>query len=129
MQQTRIVVLGGGYSGVMAAGRLAAKLHGKPVEVTLVNAAPDFVQRIRFHQLAANQSPQKIAFSDFFKGTGVKFIQGKVTQINPQGHSLTLQNTSNAPQSLTYDYLVYALGSYIDTTSVPGVQEYALSLS
>ena len=42
MQQSRIVVLGGGYSGVMAAGRLAAKLHGKPVEITLVNAAPDF---------------------------------------------------------------------------------------
>lgn len=129
MQQTRIVVLGGGYSGVMAAGRLAAKLHSKPVEITLVNAAPDFVQRIRFHQLAANQSPQKIAFSDFFKGAGVKFIQGKVTRINPQGHSLTLQNANGTPQSLAYDYLVYALGSYIDTTSVPGVREYALSLS
>ena len=38
MQQLRIVVLGGGYSGLMAAGRLARKLRGKSVELTLVNA-------------------------------------------------------------------------------------------
>jgi NADH dehydrogenase len=128
MQQSRIVVLGGGYSGIMAAGRLAIKLHGKPVEITLVNAAPDFVQRIRFHQLAANQSPAKIPLGKLLKASGIKFIQAKVTQINPQSHSLTLQNADGTTQPLVYDYLIYALGSYVDTSRVPGVQEYALSL-
>lgn len=128
MQQSHIVVIGGGYSGVMAAGRLALKLRGKRTEITLVSAAADFVQRIRFHQLAANQSPLKIAFTQLLKGTGVKFVQAKVTGINPQNHSLTLQNPNGANQSLTYDYLVYALGSFIDTSSVPGAAEYAMSL-
>ena len=43
MQQTHIVVLGGGYSGVMAAGRLAAKLHGKPGDTILIKATDDFM--------------------------------------------------------------------------------------
>lgn len=128
MQNSRIVIVGGGYSGLMAARRLALKLHRQPVEITLVNAAPDFVQRIRFHQLAAHQSPTKIPLGKMLKGAGVNFIQAKVTQMNPQSYSLTLQNANGTTQALAYDYLIYALGSYIETTRVPGVQEYALSL-
>ncbi len=124
MQKTRIVVLGGGYSGLMAAGRLASKLHEQSAEITLVNAAPEFVQRIRFHQLAANQSPIKISLSKMLNGKGVNFIQARVTGINPQTRSLTLENT----EPLNYDYLVYALGSYVDPTSIPGAAEYAMSL-
>jgi len=128
MEKSRIVVLGGGYSGVMAAGRLATKLHGKAAEITLVNAAPEFIQRIRLHQLAADQSPEKIPLSKMFKGTGVNFIQARATAINPQAHTLTLQAPNGASQSKTYDYLVYALGSYVDTSRVPGASEYAMSL-
>ncbi len=125
MHKKHIVVLGGGYSGVMAAGRLSRKLRGQSVEITLVNAASEFVQRIRFHQLAANQSPDKIAFSKLLKGRDINFIQARVTAINPQSHTLTLQNA----QPLNYDYLVYALGSHIDTARVPGAAENAMSLN
>jgi NADH dehydrogenase FAD-containing subunit len=53
--QHRIVVLGAGYSGAIAAGRLAKRLHREEVTVTLVNAEPDFVERVRMHQLATGQ--------------------------------------------------------------------------
>ncbi|MBA3873432.1 MAG: FAD-dependent oxidoreductase [Anaerolineae bacterium] len=128
MQKTRIVVLGGGYSGVMAAGRLASNLRGKPVEITLVNAAPEFVQRIRFHQLAANQSPYRVAFSQFFKGKGVEFIQARATAIQPDTNTITLNLMNGQAQTISYDYLVYALGSFVDTSRVPGAAEYAMSL-
>lgn len=51
----RIVVLGAGYAGAITAGRLAKRLHRDDVEITLVNADPDFVERIRLHQLATGQ--------------------------------------------------------------------------
>jgi len=51
----RIVILGAGYAGASAAGRLARRLHGDDVEITLVNAEPDFVERVRMHQLATGQ--------------------------------------------------------------------------
>ncbi len=128
MKKTRIVVLGGGYSGVMAAGRLAHKLRGQSSDITLVNAAPDFVQRIRFHQLAAHQAPDRIPLTEMLKGTGVKFTQSRVTRIDPRGHELTLQDSTGNNQMLQYDYLVYALGSFVDTSKVPGVAEYAMTL-
>src|SRR5258708_33050624 len=51
-KQSRIVILGAGYAGMIAAMRLAKKTHH--AAITLVNASPDFVERIRLHQLAAN---------------------------------------------------------------------------
>ena len=51
----RIVVLGAGYAGAYAAGTLARRLSPADTEITVVNAEPDFVQRLRLHQLAAGQ--------------------------------------------------------------------------
>ncbi|MGC5410726.1 oxidoreductase, partial [Streptomyces sp. DT225] len=47
MQQHRIIVLGAGYAGAIAAGRVARRLRREDVTVTLVNAEPDFVERVR----------------------------------------------------------------------------------
>lgn len=48
MSTIEVVVLGGGYAGVMAANRLTRR---RDVVVTLVNAREEFVERIRLHQL------------------------------------------------------------------------------
>jgi NADH dehydrogenase FAD-containing subunit len=45
---TEVVVIGGGYAGVMAANRLTQRDH---VTVTLINPRPSFVERLRLHQL------------------------------------------------------------------------------
>ena len=50
-----VVVLGGGYAGVLAAVRLAGRARRR-AEVTLLDAKPEFVQRLRLHQVAAGQS-------------------------------------------------------------------------
>jgi NADH dehydrogenase len=128
MKPTRIVILGGGYAGIIAARRLAYKTHGQPVTITLVNAADHFVERIRHHQLAANQPLPKHPMSRMLKGTNVHFTQGWVKHIAPGAQSLTIE-TADATQSLSYDYLIYALGSFVDTSRVPGVAEYALTVS
>ncbi|PWI05651.1 oxidoreductase [Streptomyces sp. NWU339] len=45
---THVVVIGGGYAGVMAANRLTLR---DDVTVTLINPRADFVHRVRLHQL------------------------------------------------------------------------------
>ncbi len=58
-QTTRVIVIGGGYAGVLAANRL----QGTPgVAVTLVNPRPEFVERIRLHQLAAGNHTATAAY-------------------------------------------------------------------
>ena len=47
-QTPRIVVIGGGYAGVLAANRLRRR---PGLDITLVNPRPQFVERIRLHQL------------------------------------------------------------------------------
>ena len=47
----RVVVIGGGYAGMLAANHLRhARRLGQP-DITLVNPRPKFVERIRLHQL------------------------------------------------------------------------------
>ncbi|WP_254812089.1 tryptophan 7-halogenase [Streptomyces cavourensis] len=71
-RQHRIVVIGAGYAGAIAAGRLARRLRREDVAITLVNAEPDFVERVRMHQLAVGQELRPRPFSEMFAGTGVR---------------------------------------------------------
>ncbi|MDF6019914.1 FAD-dependent oxidoreductase [Streptomyces sp. JH34] len=122
--QHRIIVLGAGYTGAVAAGRLARRLHADDVAITLVNAEPDFVERVRMHQLAAGQDLRPRPFSEMFAGTGVELRLAKVTGIDVDTRTVTVTDAHGA-QELTYDSLVYALGSGWNTQGVPGTAEHA----
>ncbi|MEW2139095.1 FAD-dependent oxidoreductase [Streptomyces sp. NPDC005409] len=128
--QHRIVVLGAGYTGAVAAGRLAKRLHQQDVTLTLVNPEPDFVERVRLHQLAAGQDLRPRPFSEVFAGTGVELKLAKVTAVDVDRKTVTVVPTggraSGAEQEeLEYDTLVYALGSGWNDGGVPGVAEHA----
>ncbi|MEM7028872.1 MAG: FAD-dependent oxidoreductase [Chloroflexota bacterium] len=127
-QQTNVIILGGGYAGMMAALRLAGKVKKRNVQLTLINGQSQFVERIRLHQKAANQSLPHRSYTRFLSGTNIQFVQGLAAKIDPQAKMITVQSDKEV-QMMVYDYLVYALGSTVDTTSVPGVAQYAESLA
>ncbi|THA70904.1 oxidoreductase [Streptomyces sp. A0642] len=123
-QQHRIIVLGAGYSGAIAAGRLAKRLRREDVALTLVNAEPDFVERVRMHQLAVGQELRPRPFSEMFAGTGVSLKYAKVTGIDADRRTVTVADAEST-EELAYDTLVYALGSGWSTQGVPGADEHA----
>ncbi|MEV3852938.1 FAD-dependent oxidoreductase [Streptomyces sp. NPDC050095] len=139
--QHRIIVLGAGYTGAIAAGRLAKRLRPEDVTITLVNAEPDFVERVRMHQLAVGQDLRPRPFREMFAGTGVELKQATVTSVDPDNKTVTVQIPTTAPKELTdgttkgitkgiteelpYDTLVYALGSGWNPQAVPGTTAYA----
>ncbi|MYW68799.1 FAD-dependent oxidoreductase [Streptomyces sp. SID8379] len=125
MQQHRIVVLGAGYTGATAAGRIAKRLHRDDVDITLVNAEPDFVERVRMHQLATGQELRTRPFAEMFAGTGVRLKLAQVTAIDADRKTVTVEATGAGEESLAYDTLVYALGSGWDDQGVPGVDRHA----
>ena len=127
-QPTHIVILGAGYAGMLAALRLANQTRRVPVEITLINAAPHFVERIRLHQVIVGQTLKQHPIAGFLKGTGIRFIQAKVTAIAPESHTLTLQTPDGATQTMSYDTLVYALGSQTNTALIPGAAQHAVTL-
>jgi NADH dehydrogenase FAD-containing subunit len=126
--QHRIVVLGAGYAGAIAAGRLARRLRREDVSITLVNAEPDFVERVRMHQLAVGQDLRPRPFSEMFAGTGVELRLAKVTGVDVDRRTVTVvdaNGTEGREGELSYDTLVYALGSGWNDQGVPGTAEHA----
>jgi NADH dehydrogenase len=116
-----IVVLGAGYSGLVAA-KLAARRTGSPV--TLVNARETFVERVRMHQLASGQQLPERSLKDLLAGTGISFITSEIVRIDASRRSVVLTD-----RELEYDVLIYALGSRADLTSVPGAAEHAYTVA
>ena len=102
-ESTEVVVIGGGYAGVMAANRMTGR---DGVSVTLINARPHFVERIRLHQMVAGTHG---AVADYGKvlNPRVRLLTDTVTRIDAADRAVVLAGGS----TLRYDYLVYAVGS------------------
>ncbi|MFI6538687.1 NAD(P)/FAD-dependent oxidoreductase [Nonomuraea sp. NPDC050547] len=122
----RIVVLGAGYAGAYAAGILARRLSPSDTEITVVNAVPDFVQRMRLPQLVAGQEVEAPKLADIFAGTGIRLRLARVTAIDPERQVITM---SDGAGGLGYDTLVHALGSHGDVEGAPGVAEHAFDVA
>ncbi|MFJ9926974.1 NAD(P)/FAD-dependent oxidoreductase [Streptomyces misionensis] len=127
--QHRIIVLGAGYTGAIAAGRIARRLRREDVAITLVNAEPDFVERVRLHQLAAGQDLRPRPLDAMFAGTGVALKLAKVTGVDVDRKLVTVADARGAREELPYDSLVYALGSTGHDQGVPGVAEHAYDVA
>src|SRR3954447_2755340 len=105
----RIVVLGAGYAGAYVAGTLARRLSPSDTEITVVNAEPDFVQRLRLHQLAAGQEIEAPQLADVFVGTGIRLRLARVTAVDPERQVVAVADAdADGGGELGYDTLLYA---------------------
>jgi NADH:quinone reductase (non-electrogenic) len=120
----KIVVLGAGYAGMMALTSLIARTQRREdVQLTLVNPSDRFTERLRLHQVAAGRPVAELRIPEMLEGTGVALINGWVTGIDAAARIVRVDDE----RVLTYDTLVYALGSVTDT-AVPGADEHAYTL-
>ncbi|TDC97725.1 FAD-dependent oxidoreductase [Actinomadura sp. 7K507] len=124
----RIVVLGSGYAGAYVAGNLARRMSPADIEITVVNAVPDFVQRQRLNQLAAGREIEAPKLTDVFAGTGIRLRLARVTAVDPERRVVAVADADGGGE-VGYDTLVYALGSHVAGQSVPGVAEHAFDVA
>ena len=125
--RVRVVVLGAGYGGLLAAIRLAGK--SQYADVTLVGETDSFVERVRLHQYAANQKVNRRRIADILKGTRISLLRGTAQSLDLEAHRVRVFDAAtDQTEIVTYDYLMLAVGSTTNLDGVAGVRDHAYSL-
>ncbi|GAA1566624.1 FAD-dependent oxidoreductase [Actinomadura kijaniata] len=119
--RTEVVVIGGGYAGVLAANRLTGR---DDVAVTLVNPRSAFVERIRLHQLVAGSDDAVVDYADVLSER-VELVVDTATGIDREARTVSLAGGG----TVGYDYLIYAVGSRGGAPEVPGADRFAYPIA
>jgi NADH dehydrogenase FAD-containing subunit len=101
----RILVVGAGYAGTIAANRLARKV--KAAEITVINPRPDFVERVRLHERIAGTGAATTPLTSMLSD-GIATRIGTVDKIGDG------QATLGDGASLDFDHLFLAVGSTVE---------------
>nr|WP_207952273.1 NAD(P)/FAD-dependent oxidoreductase [Paenibacillus turpanensis] len=123
----RIVILGGGYGGLLSALTARKYLSPREASITLVNRTSTHQIITELHRLAAgNISEQAIALplEKLLKGKSIDLVVRGVDSIAPDQNTVQLEGGS----TLSYDVLVAALGSETAFFGIPGLQENSFTL-
>lgn len=120
MATTRIVVLGGGIGGQVAATRLQQKLRGK-AQITLIERSPEYVFTPSLLWLMVGKRSPRTITRDFgrLQRRGVDVRHATVTGIDTESQTV---HTDTGDEG--YDYLVVALGARMDSAAVAGLAEH-----
>ncbi len=124
-QKTRVVIVGGGYAGTLAANHLR---QNPDVDITLINKRAVFVERIRLHQLVADTHAATVDYGTLL-GNGIRLVVDNAEHIDTGARRILLASGDE----LAYDYLIYAVGSTgaipAMLSKVPGAVEFAHSVA
>lgn len=100
----KVVVVGAGYAGTMAANRLAKR--AKSTEITVLNQRPEFVERVRLHQQVAGTGRVAAPLGSVLRD-GIDWRVGTVDKVGDGSVVLT------DGQVIGFDYAVLAVGSTV----------------
>lgn len=121
-----VLILGGGFSGVVAAEELGLRL-GREHRITLVARRSQFIFYPALVRLAFGEcEPDDVSFDvrAAMLERRVNFIEAEVARVAPDERRVYLTGGEMSGE-LGYDYLIYALGRRLATERVPGFFEHA----
>lgn len=122
-----ILILGGGYGGLLSAMTARKHLSAAEATITVVNRFPTHQIITELHRLAVgNLSEGNVALSleKLLKGKEIDLCIDTVESIKPEEKRVTLASG----KAYSYDLLVIALGSETAFFGIPGLQEHSFTL-
>lgn len=122
----KILILGGGFGGVVAAERLAQQL-GDEHQITLVSRNRNFVFYPALVRLAFGKCQREDVSFDLrgsMLSRRINFIEAEVARIDPLERKVIIAH-GEVEGKLHYDYLVFALGRRLATERIKGFYENA----
>ncbi len=120
----RILIVGGGNSGLQVALRLQRRLRRGEAAVTLVDPHSYLAYQPLLAEAAAGSlEPRHVVVPLRQALTKTRVITGTITSIDHAHHTAFLEKKGRAPEPLHYDVLVLAPGSVSRVLPVPGLAE------
>ncbi len=122
----KILILGGGFGGVVAAERLAELLTDDH-QITLVSRSRNFVFYPALVRLAFGKCERDDVSFDLRESMlnrRVNFIEAEVARIDPDQRKVIIAH-GDVEGRLSYDYLIFALGRRLAAERIPGFFENA----
>ncbi len=123
----KILILGGGFGGLVTAENLAESLSEEQHQITLVSPQRKFTFYPALVRLAFGQLDEDDVTFDLKKKLdkiGVKFVEGEVLHLKPEIKRVQVAG-KEFNGDLSYDYLVVAMGRRLATEKIPGFFEHA----
>ncbi|TKD72177.1 NAD(P)/FAD-dependent oxidoreductase [Pseudalkalibacillus hwajinpoensis] len=123
----QIVILGGGYGGLLAALSVRQYLGESEANVTLINKTPTHQIITELHRLAAGNITEEAAalpLEKLLKGYDINLKIATVDSFSVDNKEVKLGDGS----TLSYDALVVALGSKTAYFGIPGLEEHSMVL-
>jgi sulfide:quinone oxidoreductase len=122
----KVLILGGGFGGVVAAERLA-NLLGDDHQITLVSRSRNFVFYPALVKLAFGKCDKQDVLFDLRHTTlsrRINFVEAEVAHVDPFERKVTIAH-GEVEGTLPFDYLVFALGRRLATERITGFYEHA----
>lgn len=127
----RVLILGGGFSGIYAALELERALRERTgVEVTLVTRDNYFLFTPMLHEVAASDLDINAIVNPLRKLLRrVRTFNGSIEMIDLERKCVAVSHGFDTHgHELQYDHLILALGSSTNFLGIPGLQECALTI-
>jgi len=122
----KILIVGGGFGGVVAAESLGRKLGGEH-QIVLVSRSRNFLFYPALVRLAFGRGePDDVSFDlrEAMLDRRITFVEGEIARVDPDARQVTVTRGEFSGQ-MNYDFLVFALGRRLATERVSGFFEYA----
>ncbi len=126
VKRPTILVLGAGYGGLTTVVNLQKMVSGDEAEIILINKNDYHYETTWLHEVGAGTiSPDKARYPiSGVINNNVRFVQATVENLD-----VNSKKVETSAGEFTYDYLVIGLGFEGETFGIPGLKEYALSLT
>jgi sulfide:quinone oxidoreductase len=122
----KVLVLGGGFGGVVAAEQLA-RLLGDEHQITLVSRTRNFVFYPALVRLAFGKCTKDDVRFDLrhtMLSRRINFVEAEVAHVDPFERKVSIAH-GEVEGKLPYDYLIFALGRRLATEKISGFYEHA----
>lgn len=135
MEKKNIIIAGAGFGGVTTALKLAKKMKKLPgYELILVDCHNYQTYTPALYEIASVpreyipssvlKSSIVIPIEDIIKNKPITFIKDGVIGLNLPEKKIILKNSG----AISYEYLVFALGSEMNYFDIPGLKEHSFPL-